>query len=390
VTEFSKARLAAARLSTRLFFLLAGLANAAWAPMVPFAKARTGLGTASFGAVLIALGVGAAAVMPLISFCLRRYGSRRVIAAGALLITAVMPLLGTVASPVALAGALILFGFGIGGLDAAMNAQAVEVERLSGRPLMSGFHGMFSVGGLTGSFGVTLLLGVGLPVASAALLTAAIVFLVWLWQGRKLLPGLELMHRQEGGAKPRRRRLRPAVLLIGALCSVGFLAEGAALDWSALFLHGKGLATAYGGLGYAAFSVTMACGRLTGDRMARRFGVVPLLRASGLVAALGWTAAVLLPGIWSLAGFALIGIGASNIVPLLFSAAARVPGVPASVSIPLITAIGYAGLLTGPGIIGFVAAATSLSVALALVGLLQFSVVGGARLAAGRRANGGA
>lgn len=386
MADTRKATLAAARFSTRAFFLLAGFANAAWAPMVPFAKARTGLGTAAFGALLISLGVGAAAVMPLISLALRRYGSRRVIAGGALLITVVMPLLGTLADPVALGGALILFGFGIGAVDAAMNAQAVEVEIRSGRALMSGFHGMFSIGGLAGSFGVTLLLGAGLPVSLAALLTAAIVLIIWIWRGQRLLPGIEPSHSGPAGRRGRRLVLHPAVILIGALCFVGFLGEGALLDWSAIFLHGKGLATADGGFGYAAFSVTMACGRLTGDRLAHRFGVAPLLRVSALVVTCGWMGAVFLPGAFALLGFALIGIGAANIVPLLFGAAARVRSVPPSVSIPLVTAFGYAGLLTSPGIVGFVAAATGLATALTLVGLMQLSVFAGAPLAGERRA----
>jgi fucose permease len=171
------------------------------------------------------------------------------------------------------------------------------------------------------------------------------------------------------------------VLLLGGLCFIGFLGEGATLDWSALFLHGKGLPTAYGGIGYAAFSITMACGRLTGDRVVKRWGAVPVLRISALAASLGWAAAVLLPGSLSVAGFALVGLGAANIVPLLFGAAARVPGVPTSVSIPLISALGYAGMLCGPAMVGFAASATSLAVALSGVGALLLLVFAAARVA---------
>jgi predicted MFS family arabinose efflux permease len=372
--QVTRPELAAARISTRLFFLLAGFANAAWAPMVPFAKARTGLDTASFGLVLIGLGIGAAAVMPVIAWGLTQHGSRRVIRAGTLLIALILPMLGWLADPIALAVALIFFGFGMGALDAAMNAQAVEVERLSARPLMSGFHGMFSLGGLIGSLGLTLLLGAGLPVSVGAMITAGIVLLVLLWRSGSLLRGFERPMERAAGERRARRVLHPLVILIGALCFVGFLGEGAALDWSALFLHGKGFPAAYGGLGYAAFSVTMACGRLSGDWLTRRFGIVPLLRVSALIAAAGWAAAVLLPGPVAVLGFALVGVGAANIVPLLFSAAARVRGVPPSISIPVITAIGYAGLLSGPAIIGFVAGATSLGIAFLIVGLLTLSV----------------
>ncbi len=374
--------LPAARLSTRLFFLSSGLINAAWAPMVPFAKARTGLGTASFGAVLIGLGVGAVLIMPLVSWGLSRHGARRCMGASCALLTLVLPLLAILASPLGLALALLCFGLGLGGLDAGMNAQAVEVEARSSRPLMSGFHGMFSIGGLTGSLGLTLLLASGLSVAVAALAVAAIFLTVWLTCLRGLLPGRE-PRAAPGRPSSLRLAVHPAVLLIGGLCFIGFLGEGATLDWSALFLHGKGLATAYGGIGYAAFSVTMAAGRLTGDRVVKRFGAVPVLRVSAVVAAIGWAVAVLAPGAAAVAGFALVGLGAANIVPLLFGAAARVRGVPTSVSIPLISALGYAGMLCGPAMIGFAAAATSLGLALSGVGVLLLLVVALAGVARG-------
>jgi predicted MFS family arabinose efflux permease len=372
--------LPAARLSTRLVFLSSGFINAAWAPMVPFAKARAGLGTASFGAVLIGLGVGAVAIMPLVSWALGRHGSRRCMAASCVLLTLVLPLLAILSSPLGLALALLCFGFGLGGLDAAMNAQAVEVEVRSGRPLMSGFHGMFSIGGLTGSLGLTLLLAGGLGVRLGVFIIAAIFAVIWLTRLRGLLPGVE-PRPAAGAPSSLRLALHPAVLLIGGLCFIGFLGEGATLDWSALFLHCKGLPTAYGGIGYAAFSVTMATGRLTGDRLARRWGAVRLLRFSTVVAALGWAAAVLLPGPAAVAGFALVGLGAANIVPLLFGAAARVPGVPTSVSIPLITALGYAGMLCGPALVGFAASATSLGVALSGVAVLLLVVFAAAGVA---------
>jgi fucose permease len=381
VTTTTADPLPAARLSTRLFFLSSGFVNAAWAPMVPFAKARTGLGTASFGAVLIGLGVGAVLIMPLVSWGLSRHGSRRCMAASCALLTLVLPLLAILSSPLGLALALLCFGFGLGGLDAAMNAQAVEVEVLSARPLMSGFHGMFSIGGLTGSLGLTLLLAGGLSVQAGALAITAMFLILWLTRLSGLLPGLE-PKAAAGQPSSLRLALHPVVLLIGGLCFIGFLGEGATLDWSALFLHGKGLPTAYGGIGYAAFSVTMAAGRLTGDRVVRRFRVVPVLRASAVVAALGWAVAVLIPGPAAVLGFALVGLGAANIVPLLFGAAARVPGVPTSVSIPLISALGYGGMLCGPAMVGFAAAATNLGMALSGVAallLLVFLAAGVAR-----------
>lgn len=380
MTRIDQGRLAAARLSTRLFFFLAGFATASWAPMVPYAKARSGLGTSAFGLVLMGLGIGATVVMPVISWALRHHGSRRAIIAGSVITTLILPLLAVLSTPVLLALALLIFGFGMGALDAAMNAQAVEVERLSHRPLMSGFHGMFSLGGLAASLALTLLLGAGLPVRAAALIVTLLFLAVWLWRAPALLPGVEVP--QATGARPAGRvLLHPLVLLIGALCVVGFLGEGAALDWSALFLGQKGLPASLGGLGYAAFSVAMVMARLTGDRLTRRFGSCLMMQGSAVLGIAGWAAVVLLPGPAALLGFCLVGLGAANIVPLLFSAAARVPGVPPSTSIPIISALGYAGLLSGPAIVGFVAGATSLGTALLLVGLLLLAVLGGAKAA---------
>jgi hypothetical protein len=380
VIEMDAASLSKARLSTRFFFFAGGFANAAWAPMVPFAKARTGLGTAGFGSVLMGLGLGAITVMPLISWALRRHGSRRCLIGSSCLIMVVLPLLAVLPNPISIALALFAFGMGLGGFDASMNAQAVEVEAESRRPLMSGFHGMFSIGGLAGSLGLTALLSTGLPLLAGALIITALFLALWLPRSGGLLSGLS----QARSASPTpawTSAFRPIVLFIGMLCVTSFLGEGAALDWSAIYLHAKGLATAYGGLGYAAFSVTMAFGRLTGDRAAGRFGVVPLLRISGLVAALGWGVAIVFSGPVAVLGFALVGLGASNIVPLLFGAAARVPGVPTNVSLPLITALGYGGMLCGPALIGIAASATSLSIALSGIGMLPLVVVAAARVA---------
>lgn len=377
MAETDRKTLAAARLSTRLFFFLSGFANAAWAPMVPFAKARTGLGNAAFGLVLIGLGIGAILVMPLVSWALRRQGSRRSMVAAGCLITLTLPPLAVLSDPIMLAADLVLFGFGVGALDAAMNAQAVEVEIRSGRPLMSGFHGMFSLGGLAAALLLTLLLGAGLGVRGGAGVITVLFVALGLWRAGGLLPGREAVQPSWGRKPGWRMTLHPLVLLIGGLAVVGFLGEGATLDWSALFLTTKGVPAAYGGLGYAAFSVAMVAGRLSGDRLARQLGTLRLLRASAVLAMAGWASAVLLPGPLSLLGFALIGGGAANIVPQLFSAAARVPGVPPSVAIPFISALGYAGLLCGPALVGIVAAATSLGVALLLVGLLLLSVLAG-------------
>ena len=175
---------------------------------------------------------------------------------------------------------------------------------------------------------------------------------------------------------------RGAVLLIGALCFIAFLAEGAILDWSALLLTGShAVGASIAGLGYASFSAAMTAGRLTGDRVVERFGATRTVVAGSIVAALGLAVAALAPA-WpaALAGFALVGLGCANVVPVLFSAAGRQHDMPESVAMPAIMTLGYAGLLTGPAAMGFIAQATSLATAFVV---LSFGFV--AIAATGRR-----
>ncbi|SFB23121.1 Fucose permease [Collimonas sp. OK607] len=365
------------RLSTRLAFLTAGLAMAAWAPLVPYVKARLGLGEAELGLLLLCLGVGSLLAMPLTGVLAARLGCRRVVLIAGGLATVLLPCLSLAASSWQLAIALFLFGAAIGTLDVAMNIQAVMVEKASGGALMSGFHGMFSVGGFVGAGGMALLLWSGLSPYWASVAAAVIVATVLAAASPHLLREPEP---RTGGAL----FVLPhgAVIFIGVLCFIVFLVEGAILDWSALFLTAtRGLDASQGGLGYAAFAIAMTSGRLTGDRIVRRFGGKRVLLLGGLFAAGGFFVAIFAPtASIALLGFVLVGLGASNIVPILFSAAGSQTAMPASLAIAAITTIGYAGILAGPALIGFVAHATSLSVAFAGLGCALLLVGASAHL----------
>lgn len=354
--------------ATCWFFLVCGVAMALWAPMVPFAKTRLSLQEAELGLILLALGGGATVAMPVAGWLVGRVGSRIVMVAAAALAAAMLPALAVAPTTALLTVALLTFGAASGALDVSMNAHALVVERMAARPVMSGFHALFSAGGLLGSAGSAVLLQAGLSMVGAALVTTAFVAAVLIARAPWLLP-----HEADTSPRPTGFVLaRGRVLLIGVLCAIAFLAEGAVLDWSAVFLRfSRGVSEAARALGYGAFSVAMAIGRLTGDRLVARLGPVTVVRAGALVASVGFALATLLPApAAGLAGFVLIGVGASNVVPVLFSAAGRVPEVPASVAIAAVTTLGYAGLLAGPAIIGFAAEATSLPVALTMTGLL--------------------
>lgn len=354
------------RFSTRLAFLVAGVAMSAWAPLVPYAKERAGLDASELGLMLLCLGIGSLSVMPLTGAMTTRFGCRPIAFLSGLAVCMILPLLAWVSSPVLLAITLFAFGAAMGALDVSMNVQAVIVEKHSGQTIMSGFHGLFSVGGIVGAGGTALLLSAGLASLPATVLVAVLCTVLILVARPFLLARTEPAS-GEGGALF--VRPRGAVVLIGLLCCVSFLAEGAVLDWSALLLTDNGLGDKHGGLGYAVFALAMTVGRLTGDRIVGRWGGKRVLVAGSIATAAGFFVAVLAPTpAVALAGFVLVGAGASNIVPVLFRAAGKQTDMPPGLAISAVTTAGYAGILAGPAVIGFVAEAISLQLAFAALG----------------------
>jgi predicted MFS family arabinose efflux permease len=351
--------------ATRAVFLVAGLAMAAWAPLVPFAKARVGVEDGALGLLLLCLGLGSILAMPITGVLASRFGCRAVIVASTLVLALVVPLLALVDTVPALAISLALFGASVGTVDVAMNIQAVMVEKDSGRTMMSGFHGLFSLGGIVGAGGVSLLLGVGVPPLAATLAISALLVALLAFSFSGLLP----YGNREAGDTPLFVVPRGIVIFIGLLCFLVFLGEGAILDWSALFLIATHAADpAQAGLGYTMFAVAMTVGRLTGDIIVKAMGGMKVVILGGFLAAAGFLLAVYAPSQpLALAGFLLVGIGASNIVPVLFSAAGNQTRMPPSLAIAAITTLGYAGILVGPAVIGIVAQHWSLSIAFVLV-----------------------
>ena len=352
-----RADTARTRLATRLSFFAAGFAMACWAPIVPFAKAQVGVSDGELGLLLLCIGIGSLVAMPVTGWVSAQFGSKPMVLAGGLGLVALLPVLAVVHDPLLLAAALLGFGASLGAIDVAMNVHAVEVEKAATRPLMSGFHAMFSLGGFAGAGGVTLLLSHGVAPLSGALCGSAIALAAILLAWPRLL-------RVQGGRPPAFVAPRGAVLLLAALAAVSFLVEGAILDWSALLLLGRDLvAPPQSGLGYALFSVAMTIGRLTGDRVVQALGNRRTLLWGGVLTVAGFALLLVVPGLAALAGFVLIGLGTANIVPVLFSQAGRQAAMPASLAVAAVTTIGYAGVLAGPALVGFVAQLSSLPAA---------------------------
>ncbi len=358
------------QMSTRIAYLIAGIGIAAWAPLVPYAKVRANLDEGTLGLLLLCLGVGSILAMPISGALAARFGCRRVLSGGTILICLALPLLATMTSLPWLVAALFLFGAGLGTVDSTVNLQAVIVERASGKTMMSGFHGMFSLGGIIGAAGVSVLLGLGLSPLGATLVVNGVLLVALFKAAPHLLPyGSE-------SSGPAFAIPHGVVLFIGILCFIVFLAEGAVLDWSAVFLTTeRAVDTAYAGLGYAAFALTMTVGRLTGDSVVHRLGAKRVIIYGGSIAAAGFLLATLAP-MWqaALLGYALVGAGCSNIVPVLYTAVGKQTLMPEAIAVPAITTIGYAGILAGPALIGFVAHGSSLSIAFGLIAISLVAV----------------
>lgn len=361
--------------STRLAFLIAGFAGAAWAPIIPYVKFRCGLSDAHLGLLLLCLGVGSIVSMPVAGSLAGRYGCRWIIAIATLAICSSFPVLASSASIPLLAIALIVFGAGVGTIDCVVNVQAVIVERACERTMMSGFHGLFSVGGLLGALGVSSLLALGLSPEIASVLVAALLVL----SCSLALPGL-LMGQTNSEESASFVLPHGVVLTIGIMCFIVFLTEGSAIDWSAVFLAtARHVDMRYTGLGYVAFASTMTVGRLLGDHLVSRVSGRLLVTGGSLLSAVGMFLIAVVP-IWQLTlfGYALVGAGCANVVPILYSAVGRQHYMPEHLAISAITTLGYSGILAGPAALGFIAQVTDLSLALALVGglLAIVSVMG--------------
>jgi len=366
--------------ATRAAFFIPGFATAAWAPMVPFAKAKAGLSDASLGGLLLCLGLGSLLAMPLAGALTARLGSRRLMIATTALILLALPLLTLAPTPLALGATLFVFGAGVGAMDCTMNMQAVAVERDAGRPMMSGFHAFYSIGGFVGAGCMTGLLVLGTPLWLASLVTVAAMLLVALlsaphWRPQRILhdgPMLALPH--------------GVVLFISVLAFVVFLAEGSMLDWSAVFLAEiRHVPRDQAGAGFAVFTLAMTAMRLFGDGIVERLGRTRTIVIGGITAAAGFALATLVPSFaMALVGYVLVGLGCANIVPALFSMAGQQRAMPESIAITAVTTLGYAGILAGPAAIGALAHATSLGFAFLCVAAMLLGVASSARSLARR------
>ena len=371
------------RIAIALVFLGDGLLLGSWAARIPAVQRHADLTNARLGLALFAASVGALVAMPLAGWLCGRTGSRGVAVVG-LLGGAASLLFASLAGNLAeLSGALFGFGAGFGTINVAANAQGLALERRYGRPILSSFHAAFSSGGLAGAGLGALIAGLGVgPRAHFGALLLLLALLAAAAGPRLLTREADELERAAILVRPPR-----ALLVLGAAAFCTMLAEGAAADWSAVYLsRSLGAAAALAALGYTAFSLAMVVSRTVGDRLNVRVGPVSLVRGGGLLAAMGLAAALVNGStIAALAGFIAMGAGLGVVVPVLFRAAGSTPGVSAGVGVAAVSTIGWLGFLSGPPAIGFAAGAVGLRGALGLVVLATLLLALLARSARPRR-----
>ncbi|MEJ3653355.1 MFS transporter [Actinomycetes bacterium KLBMP 9759] len=353
------------RIAVAAVFLVHGSVVGSFATRIPSLQDQTGASPGQLGLALAFPAIGAALAMPLAGRVSHRFGTRTALSGLLALWTLSLVLPALTTSLLALCAALFAYGAASGMADVVMNALGVEIEKRMDRSIMSGLHGMWSAGALTGSATGTLAAHFAVPVVVHHVVAAGVLTVAGLVACRHVLD----LHPDAEDAPPPRFALPPrSALLVGAVGFCAVFAEGASLDWSAVYLRDV-LSTSAGAAAVATtgFALTMTVARLLGDRAVDRFGPVRSVRASGVIAAAGGLLVVLAPHpAVAVAGFGLIGLGIAVVVPLAFAAAGH-KGPDPSQAIAGVATITYTSGLVAPSLIGLIAQSTSLTVSFGVV-----------------------
>lgn len=375
-------------------FALNGFIAANWIARIPAIQDDLGLGEGALGLALLGTAAGSLIAMPIAGWAVGLVGSKPITVLTLVGLALSIPLPAVATSGVTLGLVLAVFGATFGSLDVTMNAQGVEVERGYGRPILVSFHAGFSFGSLAGALtgGLAAWMEVGpLPhlvgIAILGLIGTVLLAPPLLPTPPRATPGPGV-----GGDEPRERlpllrfvrRLPQRLLILGIVAFCCLVGEGAMADWSAVYLDnwldtGPGLAAG----GYAAFSLTMAVGRLVGDRFTALWGPVAMLRWGGALVAVGLGLALLLDTPWAaMIGCACVGAGLAATFPVVLSAAGRTPGLGVGPALAVASTCGYFGFLVGPPLIGLSAELVGLPTALGIVagmGVIIALLAGAAR-----------
>lgn len=356
-----------ARFRTAVLFFVNGMLFATWVSRIPDVKSDLHLGDARLGVALFTMALGTLAALPLSRLLIQRFGAADVTRMSALACCLALAAAGAAPSLPLLLAALPAFGASLGVMDVAMNSQASHLEQAMSRSIMASFHGLFSLGGLSGAVTGSVLAACAVPRAHHLVALASALGLLTLLAGS----------RGEGAAPAAARmslaHLPRGVLLVGLVATCGATVEGGIAEWSAVYLRdelhtGAGFAP----VGFAAFSLAMMVGRFAGDRLLDAWGRVAVLRAGAALAALALLVTLLAGHPWvAVAGFGVAGLGLATVFPIAFGSAGRLEGVAPGAAIATVAAMGYGGGMLGPPCIGFLSGATTLPWALGTLVVLS-------------------
>ncbi|MFI7625951.1 MFS transporter [Microbispora rosea] len=368
-----------ARVAVYGLFLLSGMAMGTWTSRIPAIKAALRLSDGALSLGLLGIAAGAITGMQVVGRLVDRYGSYRTMLPVAIAQGLVLVLPAYMPNLPALALSLFVFGAVCGTLDVAMNANAVVVERASGKSIMSSFHAVFSVGGFVGASAGGMFAHAGASPGVTFAAMGAVILLIALLSARWATrddPAREAARAGSSEARPARRRVGGTVLLLGVLAFCCMIGEGAAADWGSVYLRDNlGSSPGFAAAAYAAFSIMMTAGRFAGDRLAAWLGQVTLVRCCGLLAGAGLAAGILVgEPVAGVAGFGLFGAGLSCIIPQVFSAAGHRDPAQSGRALAAVASLGYTGFLAGPVLIGGLAEAVTLPHALLVPAVLALFV----------------
>lgn len=369
-TTVSKKAVRAARCG----FFIAGFGLSVWAPIVPFVRQRISMSDGFFGLLLLCVGIGSLTFMPLTSFIAARIGIRNVILLCTVILLLALAGIALTESVLLLAVVLFFWGGCLGLMDVVLNIQGLMVEQRAQRPLMSNLHGIFSFGTISGALALTGLLMLKFDPAPSIFFMMLVIAAVCALGFSGFLTE-RTKASKEGFVLP-----TPLVALVGAVCFIVYLTEGAVLDWSALFLiHDKAMPDTHSGLGYASFALMLMLGRFAGSRIIGYLGTKKTVIVGGIVATMGILLTLIAPH-WSigLLGYAVAGLGCANISPVLFSSLSRQQQMPADQAVTAAATLGYLGVLAGPAMLGGIAEFGSLYAAFGFLAalLVVVSVLG--------------
>ncbi|GIM95707.1 MFS transporter [Paractinoplanes toevensis] len=367
------------RLAISLMFGIAGMTIGTWTARIPAIQHNIKMADGKLSICLLVLAVGGLLGMRAAGRFIDRHGSTTVLVLPSLTLGGALLFAGHAPTWTMLAAALLTFGVLHGTLNVSMNAAAVSCQTAYGRPIMTSFHALFSIGGVAGALLSAACAHIGLTVADAFAAVAVASTATAGWAIHRLTPAPTSnakVQESTATAAPGRRRPRARILLLGMLAFSALISEGAAADWASTYLTRLGATPALAAIAYAAFAASMTLGRLIGDRLTAAIAPAALLRGCGLIAG-GGLALGLIGGtpITAIVGFASLGAGLSCVVPLIYSTAGNLDPARPGAALSAVAALGYLGYVTGPAIIGGAATHISLGNALLILPALATLLV---------------